>query len=236
MKSIAQAQQYQSLLLQGTWFAHISPLLQQWLLEHGKVLRFGAGQQIFAYGDTAQGIYAVLDGCVSISRYRDDGKEALLTLIDPAHWFGEITLFDKQQRTHRASSIADSLLLYIDGADLMQLLAQQSHYWQDFGLLLTHKVRFLMDMAEDLAVCSTTQRVAKRLVLIAQNYGMWTDRSKRMIDTPQEQLAMMLFMTRQSVNKVLKDLSKQQLIKLHYGAIEILDLEGLKSVIAQRAD
>mgnify|MGYP000959857644 CR=1 FL=1 len=225
------AHRYAPLLLQGSWFSGISPQLRQSLLDQANVLVFGAGQEIFAYGDEQQGIYAVVDGCVSISRYRHDGKEALLTIIDPANWFGEITLFDKQKRTHRASSIGESTLLYLDGHSLDKLLSQHPQYWQDFGLLLTHKVRVLMDMAEDLAVCSTTQRVAKRLILIAENYGMWTNQSRRMIDTPQEQLAMMMFMTRQTINQVLKDLARQQLIKLHYGAIEILDLEGLKRLV-----
>lgn len=225
------AHRYAPLLLQGSWFSHIAPQLRQMLLDQAKVLVFSAGQEIFAYGDESQGIYAVVEGCVSVSRYRHDGKEALLTIIDPANWFGEITLFDKQKRTHRASSIGESTLLYLDGHSLDKLLSQHPQYWQDFGLLLTHKVRVLMDMAEDLAVCSTTQRVAKRLILIAENYGMWTNQSRRMIDTPQEQLAMMMFMTRQTINQVLKDLARQQLIKLHYGAIEILDLEGLKRLV-----
>ncbi len=222
------AHRYAPLLLQGSWFGRISPELRQSLLDQAKIVVFKAGQEIFAYGDESQGLYAVVEGCVSVSRYRQDGKEALLTLIDPANWFGEITLFDKQKRTHRASAIGESTLLYLDGQSLEKLLTQHPQYWQEFGLLLTHKMRVLMDMAEDLAVCSTAQRVAKRLVLIAENYGMWTDRSRRMIDTPQEQLAMMLFMTRQTINQVLKELARQQLIKLHYGAIEILDLEGLK--------
>ena len=222
------AHRYAPLLLQGSWFSRISPELRQSLLDQAKIVVFSAGQEIFAYGDESQGLYAVVEGCVSVSRYRQDGKEALLTLIDPANWFGEITLFDKQKRTHRASAIGESTLLYLDGQSLEQLLTQHPQYWQEFGLLLTHKVRVLMDMAEDLAVCSTAQRVAKRLVLIAENYGMWTDRSRRMIDTPQEQLAMMLFMTRQTINQMLKELARQQLIKLHYGAIEILDLDGLK--------
>lgn len=224
------ASRYVPLLLQGSWFSGISAELRQALLDQAKVMVFSAGQEIFAYGDESQGIYAVVEGCVSVSRCRQDGKEALLTIIDLANWFGEITLFDKQKRTHRASSIGESTLLYIDGQSLEKILSEHPQYWQEFGLLLTHKVRFLMDMAEDLALCSTAQRVAKRLVLIAENYGMWTHQSKRMIDTPQEQLAMMLFMTRQTINQVLKDLARQQLIKLHYGAIEILDLDGLKKI------
>ena len=45
---------------------------------------------------------------------------------------------------------------------------------------------------------------------------------------PQEQLAMMLFITRQTTSHILKSLERDGLIKLIYGKIEILDFYGLK--------
>ncbi len=39
---------------------------------------------------------------------------------------------------------------------------------------------------------------------------------------------MMLFITRQTTNQILKDLERQGFIKLVYGAIEIIDFEGLR--------
>jgi CRP/FNR family cyclic AMP-dependent transcriptional regulator len=117
--------------------------------------------------------------------------------------------------------------VHIKGNILDQILEKEPHYWQNFGQLLTEKLRILLDQAEDLALRTTAQRLAKRLVLFADNYGNWKDRSRRTINIPQEQLAMMLFITRQTTNQILKDLERQGLIKLVYGAIEIIDFEGL---------
>lgn len=220
---------YQQLLLQGSWFSAIPVEFANALLNAATVVEVSAGQTIFAYGDPKQGLYGVVSGVITIDRQREDGKEALLAMVEAPNWFGEITLFDRQQRTHNARAITDSVLVYVDGVALDNILATQPQYWQYLGLLLTAKVRLLMDIVEDLALCSTAQRVAKRLVLIAQNYGGLKNHSRRVIEVPQEQLAMMLFMTRQTINQVLKELARQQLIKLHYGAIEILDLDGLHS-------
>jgi CRP/FNR family transcriptional regulator, cyclic AMP receptor protein len=228
MKAIPNPQSYKSLLLQGNWFSHIPSELADALLAVADVVSFSAGQSVFLYGDPKQGLYGVVSGVISIDRQREDGKEALLALVEAPNWFGEITLFDRQQRTHNARAITDSTLVHISGDALNTLLTAQPQYWQYLGLLLTSKVRLLMDIAEDLALRSTAQRVAKRLVLIAESYGSLKSHSRRIIEVPQEQLAMMLFMTRQTINQILKDLARQQLIKLNYGAIEILDLEALR--------
>lgn len=219
---------YQQRLLQGSWFSTIPNEFANALLDVATVIEVSAGQTIFAYGDPKQGLYGVVSGVISIDRQREDGKEALLAMVEAPHWFGEITLFDRQQRTHNARAIIDSVLVYVSGVAVDNIISKNPEYWQYLGLLLTGKVRLLMDIVEDLALCSTAQRVAKRLVLIAQNYGGLKNHSRRFIEVPQEQLAMMLFMTRQTINQVLKELARQQLIKLHYGAIEILDLEALR--------
>jgi CRP/FNR family cyclic AMP-dependent transcriptional regulator len=229
MKTTLTPQSYKSLLLQGNWFSQIPCELADTLLTMADVVSFNAGQSVFLHGDPKQGLYGVVSGVISIDRQREDGKEALLALVEAPNWFGEITLFDRQQRTHNARAITDSTLIYISGEALNKLLVTQPQYWQYLGLLLTSKVRLLMDIVEDLALRSTAQRVAKRLVLIAESYGSLKNHSRRVIEVPQEQLAMMLFMTRQTINQILKDLARQKLIKLNYGAIEILDLDALRA-------
>ncbi|MDE2422323.1 MAG: Crp/Fnr family transcriptional regulator [Gammaproteobacteria bacterium] len=219
---------YEGLLQSGRWFGSLPEKLRKTLLNSATVVQLSAGQMLFSQDDPLQGIYAVLSGGISIGRHREDGKEALLTLIDPPNWFGEITLFDRMNRTHHAYAVSDTILLHIAGNTLDQILEKEPRYWQNFGQLLTEKLRILLDQAEDLALRSTAQRLAKRLVLFADNYGNWKDRSRRTINIPQEQLAMMLFITRQTTNQILKDLERQGLIKLVYGAIEIIDFEGLR--------
>lgn len=229
MKIKEQAQQFNDVLMLGSWFSAIPSELRALLLDAATILHYRAEQQIFAYGDPTHGLYGVIHGGVSIGRHSENGKEALLTLIEPPNWFGEITLFDRMQRTHNAHAVGETTLILIKGEALDQILNAEPRYWQSFGLLLTSKVRILLDHAEDLAFLSTAQRLAKRLVLIAESYGGWKDRSHRVIKIQQEQLAMMLFITRQTTNQILKELARLQLISLTYGAIEIMDLEKLRA-------
>ena len=223
------AHTYQNLLRSGSWYKSLPEALQIELLDVAVVVHLKSGQLLFSQGDSAQGLYAVISGAISIGRQREDGKEALLTLMESPNWFGEITLFDRMDRTHNAVAVSDSVLIHIAGEKLDLILEIEPRYWQNFGQLLTSKMRMMMNQAEDLALRTTAQRLAKRLVFFAESFDSRQDRSRRVIQIQQEQLALMLNITRQTTNQMLKDLERQALIKLVYGAIEIIDLEGLRS-------
>ncbi len=220
-------------LQSGFWFACLPEALRLRMMAEASIVRLEAGQQLFAYGDSELGMYAVVSGGISIGRHSEDGKESLLTLIETPNWFGEITLFDRGCRTHNAHAVGKTVLVEVNGAALDRILSETPSYWQNFGQLLTLKLRLLLDMAEDMALRTTAQRLAKRLVMLAISNGDLTGRSRRVVEVQQEQLAMMLFITRQTTNQILKNLERLGLIKLVYGAVEILDLEGLQRYTEQ---
>ncbi len=51
-----------------------------------------------------------------------------------------------------------------------------------------------------------------------------------MLCVPQEQLALLLALSRQTVNQVLKDFEARGLLRLAYGEIELLDFAGLRAL------
>jgi len=65
---------------------------------------------------------------------------------------------------------------------------------------------------------------------MAEGYGEWTTRSRRELLVPQEQLARMMSLSRQTVNQILKQLEAQNLIRLARGGIEILDINALRTM------
>lgn len=95
-------QVWRSRLMSGQWFSHLPPSLQDSLLSLARVRRLSPGQRLFKRGDPPCGLYAVLEGAIRVGAVSEQGKEALLSLIEPPHWFGEISLFDGQPRTHDA--------------------------------------------------------------------------------------------------------------------------------------
>jgi CRP/FNR family cyclic AMP-dependent transcriptional regulator len=219
---------YSSQLNQGHWFASLPQALSQSLLGMAQVQHLDAGQRLFRRGDKPSGLYAVVEGAVRIGAVSENGKEALLTLVEPPYWFGEISLFDGLPRTHDAFAESASTLLLLPQHELLALLEREPQYWRDFALLMSHKLRLAFIALEDMSLLPAAPRLARRLLLIAENYG--ESEPRRVLHLAQEQLALMLSLSRQTTNQILKELQAQGVVHLTYGEIEILDFERLRQL------
>ncbi len=65
---------------------------------------------------------------------------------------------------------------------------------------------------------------------MADGYGDLRLGTRRVLRVPQEQLAQLLALSRQTVNQVLKDFETRGLLRLAYGEIELLDFAGLRAL------
>ena len=128
---------YVSQLSQGHWFAALPQALSQSLLDMAQVQRLDAGQRLFRRGDKPSGLYAVVEGAMRVGAVSETGKEALLTLVEPPYWFGEISLFDGLPRTHDAFADSASTLLLLPQAGLLALLEREPQ----IGLSISHTTR-----------------------------------------------------------------------------------------------
>jgi CRP-like cAMP-binding protein len=218
-----------SRLMTGQWFSHLPASFQDSLLSAARERRLAVGQRLFQRGDAPCGLYAVLEGSVRIGAVSEQGKEALLSLIEAPHWFGEICLFDGQPRTHDAYAVGPCVLLNIPQATLLNLLDENPLYWRHLALLMSQKLRLTFINLEQLSVLPAPARLAHRLLMIAEGYGELNP-PRRILQLPQEQLAAMLSLSRQTTNQILKDLQGQGIIGLSYGEIEILDAERLRAL------
>ena len=228
------ARNYRELLRSGRWFAALPDDLQERLVDGAELRTVGARQRLFSRGDEADGLYAVLDGGIRVSGSSESGREALLTLLEPPAWFGEISIFDGAPRTHDAIAESEALVLHVPRPALDAILTAQPRYWRELGLLVTSKLRLAFIAMEDMALLPIAVRLARRLSLMAEGYGE-REHQRRTVEVSQEQLAQMLSTSRQTANQLLKDLEARGLIRLSYGTIEILDLDGLRRA-AQSAD
>ncbi|WPN98544.1 Crp/Fnr family transcriptional regulator [Pseudomonas sp. MUP55] len=214
-------------LASGHWFRHLPADLQRRLLAAARLRSLTAGQLLFKRGDPPCGLYAVLEGAVRISAVNAQGKEAVLSLVETPYWFGEICLFDNLPRTHDALVMGPCTLLQVSQAAMLGMLEQQPAYWREVALLMSHKLRLSLINIEQMSLMPASARLAHRLLMIAEGYGE-VEQARRVLQLPQEDLAAMLGLSRQTINSLLKALEQQGIIGLSYGAIEILDLNGLR--------
>jgi CRP-like cAMP-binding protein len=217
-------------LCSNTWFASCPVGLQRALIERARVWQLAAGERLFARGDEADGLCCVLAGALHVGSLQADGSQRLLVYLEPYQWFGEISTFDGLPRTHDAVADGDTRLLLVPRRTLLDWLAAHPADWQHLGRLACGKLRLLFTVLEDITHLPLDRRLAKRLWLAAHGYDAPAAHTppRRQLRVPQEQLALMMGVSRQSVNKVLRQFEAQGVIALRYGGIELLDLELLR--------
>lgn len=219
---------YRELLQAGRWFRGLPGPFQDALVSVSVLREVTPGEVLFARGDACNGMFGVLQGQLRARGNDEDGNEALLTIVEPPGWVGEIALFDGLARTHDLVAESAARVVHVPQEPLLAILEAEPRYWRDLSLLLTAKLRLAFIAMEDTMLLPIAARLTRRLVLIAEGYGEWSDRSARQVEVSQETLATMLSISRQTVNQALKALEAEGLVRLKYGRVEILDIKGLR--------
>jgi len=214
------------------WFGALPPADQQALLASGELLRLRPGEMLFRQGDAPGGFYGLLGGLLKISSLREDGREAILVVLEAGNWIGEISLMDGEPRTHDATALSAVEVLVVPQAAFAALM-QGAPFARAIAGLLAARVRSLYGMVEDAALRSTRARVARRLLLLARGDATMALKARPMVRVSQEALAMMLGISRQTLSVELKVMVQRGAIVLGYRCIEIVSparLEALGNV------
>ncbi|MCY1355379.1 global nitrogen regulator NtcA [compost metagenome] len=220
---------HQAALLSNPWFGGLPEPIRQAMLAHGHASRLTVGHALFLRGDPADGIYAVLEGCIRLSGVSDEGHETVLSLHEPGSWFGETSVLDTLPRTHDAFAHTAARVLRVPAASLEALLAAHPALGISLLRLECTRLRAALAALEAFSQRTLEQRFAGRLLALASAYGANTPQGIRIeLRLPQELLAQLVGTTRQRINQVLKAWEVAGLVAQRYGRIAVLDPAGLE--------
>ncbi|MDN5512195.1 Crp/Fnr family transcriptional regulator [Acinetobacter sp.] len=217
-------------LEQNVWFTQLPVLFKDFIVNSAVQQYFDKEQTIFHAGDPFNGIYAVLEGAVRLGYIDIHGKAAVAAIVEPIMWFGEISLVDAKPRSHDAITTQKSLILHIPSTALQLLLQQHPVFWYHIAQLTSQKLRFAFLELISIQTQNMTQRLAQRLLFILNGYGNHLSIEKNVIHLSQEQLAQMLTCSRQTINQELQALEQQNILRLSFKKIEILNLAELHRI------
>jgi CRP/FNR family transcriptional regulator, cyclic AMP receptor protein len=207
VSSAAFTQEQLAVLKSSEWFAALEPAFQQAVLVSSRVRVLAAGKVVFHRGDPNDGIYCILSGAVR---------------------FGEIALFDDGVRTHDASADVTTTLLHLPLRHLTRLLASDPGAWRHLGRLLVRKLRVTLALLEDMALEPPRVRLARCLINLFEGYGRRKAAPTYRVRVSQERLGMMLSLSRQTVNELLRQMEHESMIQCERGGVRILDPGRLK--------
>lgn len=200
------------------WYRACPAELQSALLSLSRTLRLSNGQELFQRGEGESGLYCVLDGALLINNVDQDGRVAVLSQVEPCQWIGEISTLDRGPRHFSAHATGDTKVLFVPRDVIESWLNQHPLCWRDIGILASQKLRVALDAFQETTFMSLEQRTLRRLEWIATGYGSRVKPSKR-VRVPQEVIAQMMGVSRQSANKALKALEEVGLISRSYGTV-----------------
>jgi CRP/FNR family transcriptional regulator, cyclic AMP receptor protein len=235
VRSAAMTQEQLAVLKSSDWFAALEPAFQQVVLASSRVMVLAAGEPVFHRGDQSDGIYCVLSGAVRFSAIAQSGEESTVALAEAPEWFGEIALFDGGVRSHDALADVISTVLHLPLRHLTRILASDPGAWRHLGRLLVRKLRVALSLLEDMALEPPRVRLARCLINLLERYGQRKAKSPYRVRVSQERLGMMLSLSRQTVNELLRQMEQESILQCERGGVRILDPGRLREAAQDAA-
>lgn len=219
----------------GRWFTSLSPSLRHDILRCAYVKRFKDGELIAARGDPPEEWIACARGAVRVSSTSLSGKLITLTYVEPGIWFGDVSIFDGDSRTHDAYAHGDTTILCVAKADFKKILASHVELYEAMLRLQARRIRVLFGLVEDLNTLPLRARLAKQLLHLVRSYGVPSLADAREVriglQLAQEELAQLLGASRQRVNQELKSMEREDAIRIEPGGLVIRNREILMRII-----
>jgi CRP-like cAMP-binding protein len=192
---------------------------------------YSHGAIVFSRADPGDALYGVVTGKIRISASSPSGRELFLNIMEPGDTFGEIALLDGRCRTATASATAPSELIIIKRDHFLELLKREPELVRHVVQLLCERIRWTSGLAEESALLSVPERLARRLLSLGQLHGHETPNGVE-LSISQEEVARFLGLTRQVVNQYLQNWKIQGCLTLGRGKIVIVDEHALREVVA----
>jgi CRP-like cAMP-binding protein len=169
-------------------------------LDRGKtVLEYGVNRTIYMQGDPADSVFYLQQGKVKLAVTSQQGKEAIVTILDDGEFFGEGCLAGQPLRISTAMAVTDCTLYRIEKSLMVRLLHEQHGIAELFVThLLTRNIRFEEDLVDQL-FNSSEKRLARILLLLA-HFGKESRAETVHPGINQEHLAQMIGTTRSRVS------------------------------------
>jgi len=173
-------------------------------------------QVLFSQGDAADAVFYIQGGKVKLTVVSQQGREAVVAILEQGSFFGESCLAGQIVRTATATALEDSSLVRIDKDAMLHVLHKEPTFAELFmSYLLAHSIRIQEDLVDQL-FNSSEKRLARILLLLA-HFGKEGKPEPVIAKVSQEMLAEMIGTTRSRVSFFMNKFRKLGFIEYNGG-------------------
>lgn len=216
----------QRLLRKTIWAKDLTPEQMARVEADMIVQHVPKGGYICRKGEKADAWIGVTDGLAKINNLSREGKSVTFTGIASGSWFGEGSVLKNETRKYDVVTLRDSHIARMPSQTFMWLLDNSLPFTRFLLMQLNERLAQFIAMVEFDRLLDVDARVARCLASLYNAYLYpGTD---TLLQISQEEVGYLSGASRQRANQALQVLEKEGLLKVDYGGIQILDLEGLR--------
>ncbi len=212
------------LLANSAWLQALSPQEQLRVKSDLCIKKTQSEAYVCRRGDPAGYWMGVINGFVKVNNVGSNGKSTTLIGLAPGSWFGEGSLLKQETLLYDVVALGNSELALMPKETFFWLLDRSISFNRFLISQLNDRLGQFIGAMENERLLDVESRLARS---IATMFKTWSPLKEMVLKISQEEVGQLAGLSRQRVNAALKVLEEQQLIKMSFGEIHILNLEGL---------
>lgn len=216
----------ETLLQRSAWAQGLTPSQRERVVAEIQVRPVENGGYVCRKGDPSHAWFGVVEGLVKIATASASGKSVTFTGVPAGAWFGEGSVLKRENRKYDVMALRDSVVAHMPIATFDWLLDTSIPFNRFLTLQLNERLGQFIAAVEHERLLDTDARVARSLSSMFNPSLYPSDDTT--VQISQEELSYLAGVSRQRVNLALKVLEQAGLLKVDYGVLTILDLEGLR--------
>lgn len=213
-------------------FESLDPEDRERLLAVSSVRRVAARKRLFRRGEPGRELFVLLRGRAKVAATTED-RGAVFDYFEPGEVVGEIALLDGGPRTATVTTVSSCDFLVLGREEFLALLEREPRVAIRLLAACAARLRHTSELVEDVVFLGLPARLAKKLLQLAQEYGVDTGAGTRInLKLSQRELGELVGAARESVNRQLGHWEAEGVLRFEAGYVTLLRPQTLTSMAA----
>jgi CRP/FNR family transcriptional regulator len=204
----------------------VSPVHRRRLVDMARRVTFPAGTLVFRQDDPCPGIYCVGSGVIRVYRIGAGGKEHTLHMAAAGQTFAEVAVIGGFPCPAYAEVTQAAQCALLPAAAILTMLRDDHAFCLELLIGMSHWVRYLTGLIEDIALRDASGRVARHILQAGQDA-----RGRVGLAGLKKHIASHLNLTSETFSRVLRKLADTGVVELvDEKRLRIVDRDALESL------
>lgn len=192
---------------------------------------YASNEQILERSSTSRDIFFVADGSVNVVNFGVSGREVAYATVEAGQYFGELSAIDGRPRSANIIANKKCLLASLSPENFSALMLKQPEIMMKVMSRLARIIRINDDRILDLSTLGAVQRVCQELLRMAKPDPVTADSWLIYPMPTQSAIASRVSTTRETVARVLGQLSNDNLVLKKGKNLYLKDKAGIEEFI-----